>query len=157
MMFISTFDKNVKVRSLTVREFADFAISDLEKEDPIKIINQLVVKCSSLPAIQNNIIGLLLIDVFKCSNIDMDEDIKEMLKRISSLASTYPNIFNDNNDRPELRKEIKELYVKLADSIQPDIQSILIDKAKLIKLGIQPSEIDQLPYWEFKEYIRLIK
>lgn len=158
-MVPSTVDKTVKIRSLTVKEVQSLAICDFENaDDPVKVINNLVVTCSSLPAIKNEICGKLFLDILLLSEIEVGEDIKESLFRISSVASTFPRIFSDSNERPELKEEIQELYLKVALDIQYDLNGLLKDKMKMyqyLHLGIE--EVDKLPFWEFNFYLKNLK
>ena len=156
-MIQSKADRNVKIQSLTVKDVYDLAQIDFDTESPIKVLNTLLIKNSSLVGIQNNIVGLLLIDILTLSDLEFSEDTDKNLRRISSVANTYPHIFGDSNDRPELREEINDLYNKVVEDIQPDIEDMIKDKFKIYKaLNIQPSELDKFPYWEYKRYLKML-
>ena len=157
MMVQSKADRNVKIQSLTVKDVYDLAQIDFDTESPIKVLNTLLIKNSSLVGIQNNIVGLLLIDILALSDLEFSEDTDKNLRRISSVANTYPQIFGDSHDRPELREEINDLYNKVIEDIQPDIEKMIKDKFKIYKaLNIQPSELDKFPYWEYKRYLKML-
>jgi len=156
-MFPSDIDPKVKIRSLTVREVKDLAMVDFEREDPVKFINTLMVKCSSLSMLQNNIIGGLIRDILKVSGIEFSEETEETLERISSIGRSFPHVFGSGSDRPDLREEIESLYIKLADDIQFSIKELNKDFLKIFKeTSIQPSELDKLQYWEYKYYLQML-
>ena len=157
MMVPSKVDRSVKIMPLTVKNVFDLAVKDFDVENPIQVINTLVVQYSSLVGVQNNIVGKLFLDILELSDLEFSEETAINLKKISSIASTYPMIFSDNNDQPDLKEEIKILYKAVVDDIQPDLKKMFKDKFKLFtKTSIQPSELDKLPYWEYKQYLKFL-
>jgi len=156
-MVPSKVDRSVKIMPLTVKNVFDLAVKDFDVENPIQVINTLVVQYSSLVGVQNNIVGKLFLDILELSDLEFSEETAINLKKISSIASTYPMIFSDNNDQPDLKEEIKILYKAVVDDIQPDLKKMFKDKFKLFtKTSIQPSELDKLPYWEYKQYLKFL-
>lgn len=153
----SNIDSNVKIRSLTVKEVKELAMADFDKIDPMSYINNRIFKCSSLSVLHTNIVGGLIKDVLKLSTIEISKELEEDLDRINSLGRTYPRIFGSDPEKPELKEEIKELYDNIIDEIQPDIVELNKGFFKIFKeTHIQPSELDKLPYWEYKQYLQML-
>jgi len=158
MMIPSTIDKRIKVMSLSVLDVKNLAIVDFDKEDPVKYINTLVIKRSSLAMLENRLVGGLFLDILKMSNVDVTEETEAALKRISSVANTYPQIFGDSKDRPDLREEINQLYHKVIDDIQPSLEEFYKTIIAIYtQTSIQPSELEQMAHWEFKYLLKALK
>jgi hypothetical protein len=157
MMTPSDIDPKVKIRSLTVKEVKELAMTDFDKVGAMGYMNNLIFKCSSLSLLHPNIVGGLIRDVLKISDIEISEETEKDLERINSLGRTYPRIFGDSPEKPELKEEAIDLYNKLIDEIQPNITEMNKGFFKIFKdTHIQPSELDKLPYWEYKQYLRML-
>ena len=155
---ISSFDKKIRIFSLTVSDMKNLAILDIEKENPIKFINTIVTKKCNLPGIKNDIIGKLIKDILDISNIDYNEETKKDLIRLNQLASTHPTLFNDNNERPDIKEEAFKIYKNLIEDIRINLNSFLHDNFRILtKINISTADLDSMPYWEYKKYLQFLK
>lgn len=153
----SSIGDNIRVTPLTVGELTEMSIYDFEKESSLNYLNSLIIKKTSLSMLDNKIIGKLINEIILVSNIEHTSVSLEECNRINDITNVHPLIFGNASIGLPARLELEQCYKNILDDIIIDLYIILEDKFKIIKeLHIQPSELNKLPYWEFKKYLDMI-